>query len=247
MSGDSCLDFSYLPWYIYPLLDIRNNIPHITITRNSIEEIFGIILWISIPADLRSKVYVWWNIWRAHFLMFIKLVCIANLLHHLLLYMDVHHEIVKMDNAILIISLTCSQPIISCFSKLRCIIRKSNPHIAIGYIWIHPKVSHNLSDYWCICISITIKTIYGSDNNYYYSLVNIKLLYSLESYRFLSIFVKVNIFGVGALHIMAIKGYHHQYNPKIIPWYHWCICHKRWRINFMSIYNKPDFSHKPTI
>ena len=47
------------------------------------------------PTDLCSKVYVGWTIWKTSFL---YIVCISNVLNHLLCSIDIQHKLVNMDD-----------------------------------------------------------------------------------------------------------------------------------------------------
>ena len=137
------------------------------ITRNSISERFGIILWFSIPADLCSKVYVWWTKHKLHFLIFLKTVCLANGLHHLFCSTDVHHEISHMYEYLIIIEFTCREPIIGHCSKLRWINIHSHPHISTISTCSETKVYNQFYEIWCPWRLSNLQKIHIPDNNYY--------------------------------------------------------------------------------
>ena len=217
------------------------------ITRNSISERFGIILWFSIPADLCSKVYVWWTKHKLHFLIFLKTVCLANGLHHLFCSTAVHHDISHRYEYVLIIEFIRREPIIGHSSKLRWINIHSHPHISTISTCSETKVYNQFYEIWCPWRLSNLQKIHIPDNNYYSSLVNEKILSWSEPHPLLWFFIQVWILDVCALHIKAIKGWRNYHYMKTIPWQHWCIHQWRWCINLISVNGKPGLAHEPRI
>ena len=145
------------------LLNIIHNILHIKITSNSVSKGFIIIIWFLMPADLCSKVYVGWTIWKTSFIIFLDIVCLSNVLNHLLCSIAIHHELFNMDEKLFIISFTCKQTIIGYWSILQCINIQSNPHISISSTWSESQVYHIFSEWWYPCRTRTFHNIQGPD------------------------------------------------------------------------------------
>ena len=171
------------------LLYIRNHVLHIMVTKNSAAEWVSTILCLLMPADMCSKVYFGWTIWKTCFIIFLELVCLAYVLHHLFWSRDNYHEVVHMDEDVLIIMFTYRKTIIGHYSNILHINIHFHLHIYVSSTRREYQGSHKCSDWWLPCRYSTLNTIHRSDNDYYYSLVKTKLLSRSEPYPFLLILI----------------------------------------------------------
>ena len=212
------------------LLGSIDQVLHIMINRNSIAEGFRIILWLSMPTDMWSKVYVGWAICYTCFLICIELLYIANVLHHPFRSMAIQHEVFHMNEGVLIIISTYRKSsILHCY-KIWCINSQSHTKISISSIRSEYQVSQQSPECWfpcrtLSCLSYDAHTDPAPFRPYKALIMTTNFTLWTTNYQpdrnhalSFGFEFRYTFWIVCVLQTKAIKGGHHQYYPNTIPW-----------------------------